>query len=105
MMLWVSWPLNEGAFDLGLLLSVDEKRAGTARRTRQAWRRAAAAAAGAVKLCPRPLGILPASRDMAQIGVSRSIGVAFGLGATGAACRVVGGVSCWSGPSIQDAKD
>jgi hypothetical protein len=65
MMLWVSWPLKEGPVDLGLLLSVDEKRAGTVRKARQVWRRAAAAA-GAVKLCPRPLGILPASRDMAS---------------------------------------
>jgi hypothetical protein len=104
MMLCVSWPWNEGPLDLGplLLFSVDEERAGTARRARHviAGRRAAAAAAaaGAAKLCPRPLGILPASRDMACIGVS---GVQLASDsereAIWTACRVVGSWCRWSG--------
>ena len=81
MMLWVSWPWNECPLDLGLLLllSVDAKRAGAMRRERHVDRRAAVRVAvpipiplplptGALKRCARPLGILPASRDMAGIG-------------------------------------
>jgi len=65
MMLWVSWPLNEGPLDRGLLSSVDAKRAGTWRRARQAGRRPAPARAASLEAGARPLGILPASRDMA----------------------------------------
>lgn len=115
MILWVSWPWNEGPLDLGLLLlfSVDEKRPGAIRRERHVDRRAAAPAPapiGAVKRCPRPLGILPASRDMACIGMCIDMcrgQLASGseLEASSAACRVVG---CrfrrWSGVVEPSAK-
>ena len=76
MMLWVSWPLNEGPVDRGPWGpwgSEDEKRTGTgaapARRARQTGRRVADAdkAVQVARACPRPPGILPASRDMARI--------------------------------------
>jgi hypothetical protein len=111
MILWVSWPWKECPLDLGLLLlfSVDANRPGAIQRERYVDRRAAAPAPapiGAVKRCPRPLGILPASRDMVCIGMCRSqLASESELEASSAACRVVGCRFCrWSGVVKPSAK-